>query len=69
MFLVISDSQASKRYVSTTDRGVGEEKYFSFYPSKFWLRNPVIRDRLTGEKQKFNNMYILPICMKGTKEN
>ena len=69
MFQVISDSQASKRYVSTIDRGIGKKNTFLSTLLNFWLRNPVIRDRLTGEKQKFNNMYILPICMKDTKEN
>ena len=42
---------------------MGEEKEFSLYTSRFLAEiPPVIKNRLTGEKQKFNNMNTSCIC-------
>ena len=52
LFLDISGSQSSKRYISITYG----------CPSRFLAEiPPVLKDRLTGGKQKFNNIYMFPI--------
>lgn len=42
---------------------VGKENEFCLYTSEFLAEIPVIKDKLTREKQKFINMYIS--CLHG----